>query len=97
MSYLGNKNSPDSGGLDDWTEVLCKVHTRALSEASNHPTRLVALQSPVGVELVLEDPLAGDDIGSQRARHKIQVWFFIRASCSSTIAARQLASARALW
>ena len=65
------ENSPDNGGLDDRAESLCKIHTRALSETSKHPTRFVALQSPVGVELVLEDPRVGDDIGSRRTRHKI--------------------------
>ena len=59
------ENSPDSGGLDDWTGGLCKVHTRALSEAPKYPACFVALQSPVSIELVHENPLSGDDVGSQ--------------------------------
>jgi len=59
------------GRLDDWAECLGKVNTRALSEATKNPTCLVTLQRTVGEELVLENPLAGDNVGMSGARNQI--------------------------
>lgn len=44
------------------------IHTVALREPADNPPRLVAVQGAVGVELVAEDPLAGDDMSSGRPR-----------------------------
>jgi hypothetical protein len=42
-----------------------------LGEAAKDLTSLVLLQGAIGVELVLEDPFAGDNVGSNRMRGKI--------------------------
>ena len=54
------KNYPNGSGLHDRTECLCKVHTKTLGESSEDLAGLVMLESPVGIELVLENPLPGD-------------------------------------
>ena len=54
----------DGGRLDDWTESLSKVHTGALGEATENPTRLVPLKRSINIELVFEDPLPGDHVGA---------------------------------
>jgi hypothetical protein len=45
--------------------------TTGLGEAAKNPASLVLFQGAVGIELVLENPLAGDDIGANGARDKI--------------------------
>lgn len=45
--------------FDHRTEGLSKIDTWALSESTKNPTRLVPLERPVSVELVLEDPFVG--------------------------------------
>ena len=62
------ENSTDGRRLDHWTEGLVIVDAVLLGEAANYPARFIASQSAVGVELVLEDPFAGDNIGAWRAR-----------------------------
>jgi hypothetical protein len=42
-----------------------------LGEAAKNPTSLVPFQGAVRVELVLEDPFLGDDVGANRTRDKI--------------------------
>jgi hypothetical protein len=59
--------------------------------------RFVPLKGAIKLKLVLEDPLADDNVGLRGRGTRFQVWFFNRALCSSSIAARQLGSARALW
>jgi hypothetical protein len=36
-----------------------------------HPTSLVPVQRAIHLELVLEDPLAGDDVGPRRSRNQV--------------------------
>jgi hypothetical protein len=43
-------------------ESLIVVQPGALSEAPKNPASLVAVESPIGEELVCEDPPAGDDV-----------------------------------
>ena len=59
-SECQREDCPDGSGLHDRTECLCKVHTRTLGESSEDLAGLVMLESPVGIELVLENPLPGD-------------------------------------
>jgi hypothetical protein len=61
----------DRGWLDHWAEGLIVVDTGPLGEAAKDPTSLVPLHDAVKVELVLEDPFVGDDIGDNRMREKI--------------------------
>jgi hypothetical protein len=63
------ENSPDGGWFDDWTEHLVVVDVVPLREPSNDPPGLMASQGAVSTELVLEDSLAGDDVGTRRSRN----------------------------
>jgi hypothetical protein len=65
------EHCPDGGRLDNRAEGLGKVDARTLGEAAKNPTCLVTLQGTVGMELVLEDPLARDDVGMSRARDQV--------------------------
>lgn len=60
------EDGADCGRLDDGAEDLVEVDAGALGEAAKDPASLVPIQTAVGLELVAEDPLAGDDIGSMR-------------------------------
>jgi hypothetical protein len=42
-----------------------------MGEAMKDPASLILFQRVVGVELVLENPFAGDDVRANRARDKI--------------------------
>ena len=61
----------DRGRFDHRAKGLIVVDFRALSEATRHPTCLVAIQGTVSLELVLSDPFVGDNIGSRGARHQV--------------------------
>ena len=61
----------DGGGLHNWAECLIKVHTRSLCEAAKDPACLVPLKRAISLQLVLEDPLAGDDISPRGARNEV--------------------------
>jgi hypothetical protein len=64
-----SQHSPDGGRLDDGVEGLIVVHPGALSEAPEDPTSLISIKRVIRLELVLEDPLVGDDIGPRRPRN----------------------------
>jgi hypothetical protein len=59
-------SSPDSRWFHDRSERLTKVHAGALSEPTDHPPSLVSLESAIGIELMLEHLLAGNDMGTGR-------------------------------
>jgi hypothetical protein len=42
-----------------------------LSEPPEDPTSLLLVKRVVRIELVFEDPLAGDDIGPRRPRNQV--------------------------
>jgi hypothetical protein len=65
------QNSPNRARFDNRSEHICEVDTGALTEASDHPARLVALECTIGAQLVLEHPLASDDVGARRAQNKL--------------------------
>jgi hypothetical protein len=65
------KHHADSGRLDHRAEGLIIVDAEPLGKAAKDPTTLVPLHGAVGVELVLEDPFIGDDVGANRMRDKI--------------------------
>jgi hypothetical protein len=64
------ENNPDGGRFDDRTERLVVVDAVSLRKPSNDPPGLMACQGAVSMALVLEDPLAGDDVGARRARNE---------------------------
>ena len=45
--------------------------TPALAKDAHDPSRLVALEGTIGASLVVEDPLASDDIGTGWPRDKL--------------------------
>jgi hypothetical protein len=57
--------------LDDGAEGLIVVHPGALSEAPEDPTSIVPINRAIRLELMLEDSLAGDDIGPRRLRNQV--------------------------
>jgi hypothetical protein len=58
------EDSVDCRWFDNRDEGLVMVNASRLGEAMNNPVHLVSNQSPIGVELVFEQPLIGDDIGT---------------------------------
>jgi hypothetical protein len=65
------EHDADRGRLDHRAECLITVDAGSLGEAEKDPTSLVPFQGSVRVELVLENPFAGDDIGANGVRDKI--------------------------
>jgi len=68
--YGEAEDDPNRGRFDNRTESLIVVESMLLFEPADDPPSLMASEGAVGVVLVLEDPLAGDDIGTRRARYK---------------------------
>jgi hypothetical protein len=66
-----SQHSPDGGRLDDGAEGLVVVHPGALSEPPEDLMSLVPVKRVIRLELVLEDPLASDDIGPRRSRNQV--------------------------
>jgi hypothetical protein len=66
-----SQHSSDGGRLDDGAEGLIIVHPGALSEPLKDPTSLVPVQRAIRLELILEDPLTGDDVGPRRPRNQV--------------------------
>jgi hypothetical protein len=65
-----SEHRADGGRFYNRAESLIVVHSGVLSEAPENPASLVAVESPIGEELVCEDPLAGDDVGAMGPRNK---------------------------
>jgi hypothetical protein len=59
------------GWLDHWVKGLIVVDAKSLGEAVKNPTSLVPVQGAVRIEVVTENPLAGDDVGANGATDKI--------------------------
>jgi hypothetical protein len=65
------EQSADRGRLDHQAEGLIVVDAGLLGEAVKNPVSLVPVQRAVGIELVLKNPLIGDDVGANGTRDKI--------------------------
>jgi hypothetical protein len=65
------EHGADYGWLDHWAEGLIVVGTGSLGEAVKDPLSLVPFQRVIRVELMLENPFAGDNVGANGARDKI--------------------------
>jgi hypothetical protein len=61
----------DGGRLDDGAEGLIVIHPGALSEPLEYPTSLVSVKRAICLELMFENPLAGDDISPRRPRNQV--------------------------
>jgi len=64
------EDGADRGRLDDGAECLVVVNTGLLGEPADDPACLVPGEGAVGVELVLEQPLASDDVRTRRPRYE---------------------------
>jgi hypothetical protein len=64
------EHGADCGRLDHRAEGLIVVNAGSLGEAVKDPVSLVPLQGTVGVELVLDNPFVGDDVGANGVRDK---------------------------
>jgi hypothetical protein len=76
VNWLGAGDSQaehgaDRGWLDYRVECLIVVDTGLLGEATKNPASLVPVQGAIEIELVLENPLAGNDVGANGTRDKI--------------------------
>jgi hypothetical protein len=80
-----SQHSPNGGRLYDGAEGLVVVHPEALSEPPEDPTSLVPVKRAIHLELVPEDPLAGDDIGPTKPRNQVPHAVNSRASYSSLV------------
>jgi hypothetical protein len=69
------EHGADCGRLDHRGECLIVVDAGSLGEAAKNPTSLVPVQGAIRIELVLKNPLAGDDVGANRTRDKISCVF----------------------
>jgi hypothetical protein len=58
-------------GLHNGAESLVIIDIETLREPAKNPMGLVPLECPVGFELVLEDPLAYDNIGVTGVRNQV--------------------------
>jgi hypothetical protein len=67
----GGEDGLNGGELDDGAEGLVVVHSGALSETPKDPMGLVLIQGVVGLELSVENPLAGDHVGARGTRHQV--------------------------
>jgi hypothetical protein len=65
------QNSPNRARFDNRSKRIREVDVGALTEASDHPARLLALDCTIGAQLVLEHPLASDDVGARRAWNEL--------------------------
>jgi hypothetical protein len=54
---MSHRSPPEGGG--------------GLSETPKDPTSLVPIKRAIHLELMLEDSLVGDDIGSRRSRNQV--------------------------
>jgi hypothetical protein len=61
----------NGGWFCNQAESLIIVDSGALSETPKDPASLVAIKGPISMELVREDPLAGDNIGALRLGNKL--------------------------
>jgi hypothetical protein len=71
MGDSSGEHRPHGGRFHNRAESLVVVDSGALSETPKDPASLVAIEGPVSVELVREDPFASDDIGALRSWNKV--------------------------
>jgi hypothetical protein len=71
MGDSSGEHRANSGRFYNRAESLIVVDSGALSETSKDPSGLVAIKGPVSTELVLEDPLAGDNVGALRSENQL--------------------------
>jgi hypothetical protein len=65
------EHGADRGRLDHRAKGLIVVNAGSLGEAAKDPGSLVPFQIAVRVQLVLQNPFAGVDVGANGARDKV--------------------------
>jgi hypothetical protein len=71
---VGDSNSEhraNGGQFNNWAKSLIVVDPKALSETPEDLASHVAINGSIGVKLVYEDPLAGDDVGATGTGDKL--------------------------
>jgi hypothetical protein len=61
----------NSGRFHNWAEGLVVVDLGALRETLKDPTGIIAIKGPVSMELVRENPLAGDNVEALRSGNQL--------------------------
>ena len=64
------EHGADCRWFDHRRERLLEVDAGSLMKAADNPPGFVTLEGAVGVQFVLEHPLAGDDLGISRTRYE---------------------------
>ena len=64
------ENDADGGRIDNWTECLIVVDVVLLRETPDNPASLVSSKQTINIILVLENPLASDDVGARWTRNQ---------------------------
>jgi hypothetical protein len=93
MGDITSEHYVDDSRFHNRVKSLVVVDPRVLSKTSKDPAFLVVIKGPIGVKLVREDPLVGDDVGATGHGDKFPHPLIIRALYSSSIATRQLGPA----
>jgi hypothetical protein len=73
-SFKGKRDREDDadrGQFDNRTQRLVEVKALLLRETAKHPTCFIAVERTIGLQLVVKDPLAEDNVGVPRRRHEI--------------------------
>ena len=65
-----HEHGADCRWFDHRRERLLEVDAGSLMKATDNPPGFVTLEGAVGVQFVLEHPLAGDDLGISRTRYE---------------------------
>jgi hypothetical protein len=66
-----SEHGADGGGLHHGTKSLIEVHARVLGEPLEDQMCLVHVKRIVSLKLVLEDPVASDDVGPWRPWYQV--------------------------
>jgi hypothetical protein len=62
------EDDTDRGQFDNQTKCLIEVNTLLLRETAKHPACFIAAERAIRLQLLVKDPLAGDDVGVPRRR-----------------------------
>jgi hypothetical protein len=90
------EHGADHGRLDHRAKGLIVVNAGSLGEAAKDLGSLVPFQIAVRVQLVLQNPFAGVDVGANGQGIRSHVLLVIKEANSSSMARRQFGSTRAV-
>jgi hypothetical protein len=64
------KNCANGSRIYDRTKSLSEINSKAPIESARDPASFIAVKSAIILELIAENPFAGDDICARRPRDK---------------------------